>query len=237
MISEQDKELISSLVIKIHNARQHDERIDVISRDDLSKHLNEGEIEIIDRVFAIDPAIYGFKGPKLKLEPVPDDLVRIAPQPYMYRGKNRLTNVQFIPRNTFKAFSAMAEAMKVETGRKLLIESSYRSNSFQAITFLSILKLYDFDVAKTAKRAAIPGYSEHGTPSQLAFDVQNIEGFPSNETPQDFESTEEYNWLVANAGKFNFYMSYPKDNPYGLMFEPWHWRFKPIEIDVSAVTD
>ena len=31
--------------------------------------------------------------------------------------------------------------------------------------------------------------------------------------------------LIANAGDFGFVMSYPRDNPHGIVYEPWHWRF------------
>ncbi len=230
IVSEHDKELIESLLIKVDKARQHDERIAVISHEDLPKILHTEEISIIDRVYAIDPTIYGFKGPKLALEPVPDTLIKVEPQPYKYQGEQYYTNVQFIPEAPYEAFRLMADAMESQIGRKLLIESSYRSTAYQAITFLSILKINKFDVSKTAKRAAIPGYSEHSTPSQLALDLQNIDGIPSDETPQDFEGTQEYNWLVSNAQRFDFFMSYPKNNPYGLMFEPWHWRYKPQDI-------
>ena len=32
-------------------------------------------------------------------------------------------------------------------------------------------------------------------------------------------------WLRANADAFGFALSYPRDNPHGLVYEPWHWRF------------
>ncbi|HEY1645197.1 MAG TPA: D-alanyl-D-alanine carboxypeptidase family protein [Candidatus Saccharimonadales bacterium] len=226
-VSEQDKKLVESLLSKVDEARKSNDLITVIERDDLPSLLSTEEISIVDRVYDIDPTIYGFKAPKLSIESVPHKLIKVEPQPYGYKGKDYFTNVQYIPETPYHAYQSMAEAIKDELGRELLIESSYRSNAYQAITFLSILKLNDFDVAKTARRAAIPGYSEHGTPSQLALDLQNIDGLPSDETPEDFEGTEEYDWLIANANNFNFFMSYPKDNSYGLMFEPWHWRHKP----------
>jgi hypothetical protein len=227
IVSEQDKELIEGLLMKVHEALQHNERVTVISYQDLPKFFSKQEIHIIDRVSAIDPTIYGFKGPKLAIEPVPNKLVRVESQPYIYQGGRYYTDVQFIPEVPYQAFRQMAEAMERQIGRKLVIESSYRSNAFQAITFLEILKINSFDIQTTAKRVAVPGYSEHGSPSQLALDVKNVDGLPSDETPQDFEGTEEYEWLVANAGAFNFFMSYPKDNLDGIMFEPWHWRYKP----------
>jgi D-alanyl-D-alanine carboxypeptidase len=39
-----------------------------------------------------------------------------------------------------------------------------------------------------------------------------------------YEKTEEYDWLVGNAYKYGFVLSYTEDNPY-YQYEPWHWRF------------
>ncbi len=226
-VSENDKELISSLLAKVDEARSHNERLVFIDYDELPEMLNADEISVIDRVYAIDPPTYGFKGPRLTVEPVPANLVKVEPQPFTRDGEQQYTELQFIPQDTYRAYGLMADAMRQQIGRTLLIDSSYRSAAYQAITFLWVLKINNFDVAMTAKRAAIPGYSEHGTPSSLALDFLNVDGFPTDETPLDFEGTQEYDWLLAHAHEFNFFMSYPKDNPYGVMFEPWHWRYTP----------
>jgi len=227
-VSKHDKETITNLLAKTDEAqRQMDGRLAVITRTALADILDHKELEVVDRVYHIDPPRYGFKGPRLTVEPVPDKLVRVPPHPYTYQGENYLTDTQYLPEPPYEAYLRMAQAALEETGRKLLINSSYRSPDYQALTFLTILALYDFNVPKTAQRAAIPGYSEHGTPSSLALDLQNVDGLPSDKTPQDFEGTEEYNWLVPNAGQYNFSMSYPRDNPHGVMFEPWHWRHVP----------
>ena len=34
---------------------------------------------------------------------------------------------------------------------------------------------------------------------------------------------EEYAWLKDNAARFRFRLSYPRDNPHGIAYEPWHW--------------
>ena len=43
----------------------------------------------------------------------------------------------------------------------------------------------------------------------------------------DFENTEEYLWLHANAHKYGFILRYPKEweNVTGYTYEPWHYRF------------
>ena len=30
--------------------------------------------------------------------------------------------------------------------------------------------------------------------------------------------------------EFGFSMSYPRDNPLGVMYEPWHWRFIGVAL-------
>ena len=224
-VSERDQEIITALLVKTDEAHyQTDGRIAVITRTALANLLSDEEIGIVDRVYSIDPTRYGFKAPKLAIEPVPDKLIRVPPRPYTYDTEEYFTYTQYVPEAPYRAFQVMARAALAGIGRELLINSSYRSPDYQALTFLDILRVNKFDVPTTARRAAIPGYSEHGTPSSLALDIQNVDGLPSDETPQDFEGTVEYDWLVANAHNYGFFMSYPRDNPHGVMFEPWHWR-------------
>ena len=42
-----------------------------------------------------------------------------------------------------------------------------------------------------------------------------------------FKDTEQYKWLVENAGKYGFIERYPesKQEITGVIAEPWHWRF------------
>lgn len=67
---------------------------------------------------------------------------------------------------------------------------------------------------------AAPGFSEHHT--GRAVDV-STPGTRSLEI--DFENTAAFAWLDSNAGRFGFYMSYPRDNAQGYQYEPWHWCF------------
>jgi D-alanyl-D-alanine carboxypeptidase len=65
---------------------------------------------------------------------------------------------------------------------------------------------------------AAPGYSEHHT--GRAIDI----GLPGEEPlTEDFGGTSAYRWLEANAGSFGFFLSYPRGNPHGISYEPWHW--------------
>ena len=67
---------------------------------------------------------------------------------------------------------------------------------------------------------AAPGYSEHH--SGFALDV-GAPGEPAAE--ESFEATDAFAWLAANAARHGFAMSYPRENPHGIVYEPWHWRW------------
>ena len=65
---------------------------------------------------------------------------------------------------------------------------------------------------------AAPGFSEHHT--GRALDI----GSPEHaELDEDFAQTGAYRWLDSHAGEFGFTLSYPRGNPHGIGYEPWHW--------------
>jgi D-alanyl-D-alanine carboxypeptidase len=70
---------------------------------------------------------------------------------------------------------------------------------------------------------AAPGYSEHHT--GRAIDI----GVPG-EAPltEDFEGTPAFRWLASHAMNYGFRLSYPRGNPNGIAYEPWHWCHHPI---------
>ena len=65
---------------------------------------------------------------------------------------------------------------------------------------------------------AVPGYSEHHTGEAVDFET-----YPKDAS---FESTDAYYWLNKNAEKFDFFMSYPEGGNAGIIWEPWHWRYR-----------
>ncbi|MDJ0918594.1 MAG: M15 family metallopeptidase [Woeseiaceae bacterium] len=68
---------------------------------------------------------------------------------------------------------------------------------------------------------AAPGYSEHHT--GRAVDVATPGSRPLTE---EFEDTDAFRWLSQHAETYGFSMSYPRDNPHGFIYEPWHWAFR-----------
>lgn len=72
--------------------------------------------------------------------------------------------------------------------------------------------------------SADQGYSEH----QLGTTV-DLSDLVTAGTFTAFATTKEYNWLLENAYKHGFILSYPEDNGF-YVFEPWHWRFVGIDL-------
>ncbi|MES2697070.1 MAG: D-alanyl-D-alanine carboxypeptidase family protein, partial [Verrucomicrobiota bacterium] len=65
---------------------------------------------------------------------------------------------------------------------------------------------------------AAPGFSEHHT--GRAIDIGSPEHI---ELDEDFARTTAFAWLERRTPEFGFVMSYPRDNPHGIGYEPWHW--------------
>ena len=125
------------------------------------------------------------------------------------------------------AESLEALLVAAERGRRLrdglVLEaiSGYRSHDYQLGIFeRKLARGLSVDDILTVNAA--PGYSEHH--SGLALDI-GAPGEPPAE--ESFELTPAFAWLHERAGGYGFAMSYPRDNPHGIVYEPWHWRYSP----------
>jgi D-alanyl-D-alanine carboxypeptidase len=73
-----------------------------------------------------------------------------------------------------------------------------------------------------AKLSAPPGYSEHHT----GYAVDLADGnFPKQDVTYNFANTDAFRWLNQHGKEFGFEISFPENNPQGVSYEPWHWRF------------
>lgn len=72
--------------------------------------------------------------------------------------------------------------------------------------------------------SADQGYSEH----QLGTAVDIVDP-GTGATNQSFANTKAYKWLLDNAHRYGFILSYPEGNQF-YIFEPWHWRFVGREL-------
>jgi D-alanyl-D-alanine carboxypeptidase len=106
--------------------------------------------------------------------------------------------------------------------------SGYRSHAYQLGIFERKLARGQ-DVAQILTVNAAPGYSEHHGGNAL--DIGTPGEPPAEES---FEQTGAFAWLTGNAGRFGFHMSYPRHNPHGIVYEPWHWRHGAAGHPASA---
>lgn len=118
----------------------------------------------------------------------------------------------------FKAMSAAAQA----DGVRLVPISGFRSIQDQQHLFFDIKAQRGQVTAKRAEVSAPPGYSEHHT--GYAIDIGDARTPATNLSPS-FEKTAAFKWLEKNAAYYSFELSFPRDNPQGISYEPWHWRF------------
>lgn len=225
-ITEKEKELTKSLLKKITETKR--DRFSVVDLETIYGFLNKKEIAFLKKLLTIDPRNYGVKGEYLGIQDVPKDLVEIKGQRYETdteeKGYHEIGE-SYLPRKVYKAYEKMNKAMFKGIGKKLLVRSGYRSPAYQLFLLGWYLNMYEFDVGKTLKRVAMPGYSEHCVADNVAIDFITEDGVPQEHDDRRFEDTQEYKWLLKNAERFGFKESFPKDNEFGLMYEPWHWRY------------
>jgi LAS superfamily LD-carboxypeptidase LdcB len=112
-------------------------------------------------------------------------------------------------------FNDMVAAAKAD-GVDLWVVSAYRSFEQQGqlkgqyvITYGSGANAFSAD----------QGFSEHQLGTTIDFTTRGLGGGLNG-----FEGTPGYTWLLENAHKYGFALSYPQNNAY-YIFEPWHWRF------------
>ncbi|NET58199.1 MAG: D-alanyl-D-alanine carboxypeptidase family protein [Symploca sp. SIO2E6] len=108
------------------------------------------------------------------------------------------------------------------SGINLTIISGFRSVEEQQHLFFDIKAQRGEVASKRAKVSAPPGYSEHHT--GYAVDLGDASAPATNLSP-NFEKTAAFKWLEQQAPYYSFELSFPKDNPQGISYEPWHWRF------------
>ena len=204
----------------------------VITLDRLRAVLDVGQRALVDQVIGLKPEDYGVATPYAgDLEPVPADLVRVAGQQYTEHGELRTLGEKYVPRPVFEQFTPMNDAFAGEhPGRRLLIQSCYRSPAYQVAVFVGLLVTrYDGDIGQTIRHASPPSYSQHTIGSKAAIDFKNVDGSPSAGDPGDFAATAEYAWLRQHAAAFRFHESWPPGNEFGMLAEPWHWQYRPPE--------
>ena len=114
------------------------------------------------------------------------------------------------------AFAEM-KAAAADSGIDLQAVSAYRSVEYQAGIIKRKLAAGQ-SIAHILQVSAAPGYSEHH--SGRALDLSTPGYAPLEE---EFEDSPAFTWLKKSAANFGFKLSYPRNNPHGVCYEPWHW--------------
>lgn len=126
---------------------------------------------------------------------------------------------QWLAPRAARAFVRM-RAAAVGDGIELQLVSAFRSAEYQ----LGILKRKlerGQAIDQILRVSAAPGYSEHH--SGRVVDL-TTPGYPALE--EAFERSPAFAWLMQRARAFGFVLSYPRGNPHGIAYEPWHWCWR-----------
>ena len=153
------------------------------------------------------PEDYGLDGSRPVFEEA-TDLVEVGP--------NLVGRMQRLTPGTARRWADMQAAAKAD-GVLLLIVSGFRSIDYQARLIRKKINAGQ-SVSDILEVNAAPGFSEHHT--GRAIDIASPGSRPLTE---EFEDSDAFRWLQDHARGFGFSMSYPRDNPGGFIYEPWHW--------------
>lgn len=137
-----------------------------------------------------------------------------------FAGRDRFSRPLWLRRGAAQGWRRM-RLHAARDGIALDAISGFRSHAYQLGIF-ERKRARGLSVAEILKVNAAPGFSEHH--SGHALDI----GTPGDAAAEEtFEATDAFAWLQAHAGGHGFQLSYPRGNPHGIVYEPWHWCWKP----------
>ena len=146
----------------------------------------------------------------------PADMVQIASYP---EGDTQRTETMHP--DAAKALLDMIAAARAD-GVWLVPASGFRTLAQQRTLFNAQVAKQKSPAA-AAKISAPPGYSEHHT--GYAIDLTDGSFAQNQDISPAFAASPAYQWLQKNAATHGFELSFPENNPQGISFEPWHWRY------------
>ncbi|MDD5216632.1 MAG: M15 family metallopeptidase [Candidatus Omnitrophica bacterium] len=228
-LSPEDIQTVEGLIQKLApviTERDKQGTLAELTFDDLYAPLNRKDRKYLKEYLNLDPKKVGVKIPYRGIAKGDVKLVKISGQKMNVKGDVKELVPQFLPVKVHQKYTAMMKAMKKDIGKVLYVESGYRSSAYQLYIFLFYLKNHEYSIRETARFVALPGYSEHGSPEHQAIDFINENGINGEYNPKEFEGLPEYRWLLKNARKYGFELSYPRKSREEITFEPWHWRYR-----------
>lgn len=161
---------------------------------------------------------------EMGLPPVPDAKVLVDAGTDIYGRRLRLSP------ETRDAWQEMRAAARAD-GVELVAISGYRSRAKQVDLVRAKLRR-GMALREALSINAVPGYSEHH--GGYALDI----GTPGSPAAEEvFEHTAAFRWLQAHASAYGFSLSYPRGNPRGIRYEPWHWAWHDLHPGATATSE
>ncbi len=145
--------------------------------------------------------------------------------PYPEASGNDLVEVspgQALHRDAASALLAMQRAAAAD-GVSLTVLSAFRPSAVQKELFFDVKSERNQSALQRSRVSAPPGFSEHST--GYAVDLGDGRA-PQANLSESFAGTAAFRWLQDHAARYHFILSFPADNPQGVNYEPWHWRFE-----------
>ena len=138
----------------------------------------------------------------------------------MLVGKDFFKRDIYLEENTHNAWLELQKKAHTDNV-KLHIVSGFRSYQYQR-GIIERKLANGLTLAQISKVNALVGESEHHTGCAIDFTTDN----EVEVLTEDFETTRAFKWLQNNAKDFGFMMSFPRNNKYDFIYEPWHWCYK-----------
>lgn len=219
---------------EVHPLLTKSELLSITSRDSKVREI----IDFIISFSNIDPNY-----PKYGLV----DFIKIYEYYTGTDGKRRLPLPKYVPTPIFPYLKEMQEnylkyleeSYPKDLPRRpgLIVMSGYRSPYYQVIVF--VRNLHQVGIERTLEVTSLPGESQHASFKNCAIDFTSMGD--ENGSMCDFEKTIEFEWLLSNSFKYNFWLPYfpsssdPKAplGQNGLAVEPWHYEYRPDAADLT----
>jgi len=145
---------------------------------------------------------------------VPKGLIHLEKNDLYDINKNNLN----LRPEAYKALDTLAAAAKAD-GVRLTVSSTYRSYEYQKNLFDYWVSVDGLEEAE--RESARPGTSQHQL--GLALDFAPVD--------DAFDLTPGGKWVYANAAKYGWSLSFPKqyEDVTGYRWECWHFRYVGVE--------
>lgn len=179
--------------------------------------------------------------------PQPGDLLTVVTLTYpisrSYAPDDLVLLTDYLPLSVTKGYPTEIRAIVLEPLLTMLAEmqsvglqphiiSGYRSYAAQAQAYQKWLAR---EPERVNQLSAPPGHSEHQLGTTLDFSspqLSEIVGEAEIEFHTYFYQTREGSWLLENAHRYGFTLSYPRaaQGVTGFTYEPWHYRYVGVEV-------